>query len=99
MSLILPWFGRMGPWPMLLVVLLGSVGMLFEANENIPRPVADVTDRYSLEDILADQSDRIGPVAGASARDVLQATSATLSGPSSERITPPEHRPDRRIVS
>jgi hypothetical protein len=48
---------------------------------------------------LTDQLDRIGPVAGASFREVLETSSTMLSGPSSEEATPPEHRPDRRILA
>src|SRR5262249_61840718 len=58
---------------------------------------ADVSDQSSLEDIPAEQLNCIGPIAGASARDVLQAT--MLSGTSSEQATPPERRPERSIVS
>ena len=58
-------------------------------------PLAGITDRSSLGDILADHLDRIGPVAGASVREILDTTSTMLSAPSSEQATPPEHRPDR----
>jgi len=98
------WFGWAGPWLAGLVFLacaaLVVMAMIERAKERIGiQATADVTDRYSLDDILADQPDRIGQVAGVSARDVLQATSTMLSGPSSEQATPPERRPDRRIVS
>src|SRR5262249_41398874 len=101
------WFGWIGPWigPLLggLVVLavgaLLIVSMIEQAKERSgAQAAADVTDRFSLDDILADQLDRIGPVAGANVRDVLDTTSTMLSAPSSEQATPPEHGPERRIL-
>jgi hypothetical protein len=98
------WFGRAGPWLAGLIIFacatLFVIGMIERARERMGvQATAEVTDRYSLDDILADQPDRIGQVVGVSAGEVLQATSTMLSGPSSEQATPPEHRPDRRIVS
>src|SRR5262249_14899813 len=37
--------------------------------------------------------------AGINIREALEATSIMLSGPSSEEATPPERRPDRRIIA
>jgi hypothetical protein len=97
-------FGSAGPWLLGLVILVVAavvaIGMIEQAKDRRGlQAAADISDRSSLDDILADQLDRIGPVAGVSARDVLKATSTMLSGPSSEQATPPEHRPDRRIVA
>jgi hypothetical protein len=98
------WFGWLGPWLVGLVALMLAalliVAMIERAKERRgTQAAADVTDRSSLGDILTDQFDRIGPVAGASFREVLETTSTMLSGPSSEEATPPEHRPDRRILA
>jgi hypothetical protein len=98
------WLGSAGPWLLGLIILVVAagvaIGMIEQAKDRRGlQAAADITNRSSLDDILADQLDRIGPVAGVSARDDLKATSTMLSGPSSEQATPPEHRPDRRIVA
>jgi hypothetical protein len=99
------WFGWAGPWlagliMFAFVLLMFRDVFLKNFKETSGLGVtADLTDQYSLNDILADQPDPIGQVAGVSARDVLQATNTMLSGPSSEQATPPERRPDRRIIS
>jgi hypothetical protein len=101
---IIDWFGWFGPWlvglfAFVLAALL-IVAMIERAKERRgTQAAADVTDRSSLGDILTDQLDRTEPVAGANLRDVIETTNAMLSGPSSEQATPPEHRPDRRIVT
>ena len=97
-------FGWLGPWLVGLAALafaaLVIVYMIGRAKERRgTQAAADVTDRSSLCDILTDQLDRTGPIAGANLRDVIETTNAMLSGPSSEQATPPEHRPDRRIVA
>jgi protein-S-isoprenylcysteine O-methyltransferase Ste14 len=97
-------FGWFGPWLVGLGALafaaLVIVSMVGRAQERSgTQAAADVTDRSSLDDILADQLDRTGPIAGANLRDVIETTNTMLSGPSSEQTTPPERRPDRRIVT
>src|SRR5262249_12594532 len=101
---IIDWFGWVGPWLVGLVALVLAalliVAMIELAKERRgAQAAADVTNRSSLADILADQLDRTGPIAGANLRDVIETTNTMLSGPSSEQATPLEHRPDRRIVS
>jgi hypothetical protein len=98
------WFGAVGPWIVGLVAFafaaLLIVGMIERAKERRGiQAAAQVTDVSSLADVLGSQLDAIGPRAGVNVRDVLEATSTILSGPSSEQATPPEHRPDRRIVA
>jgi len=98
------WFGAVGPWIVGLVAFafaaLLIVAMIERAKERRGmQAAAEVTDVSSLADVLGSQLDAIGPLAGVNVRDVLEATSTMLSGPSSEQATPPEHRPDRRIVA
>jgi hypothetical protein len=69
------WLGRAAPWLTGVIALVAAVGAILTTVERTKQrtgmqAAADIADRSSLDDIPADQLDHIGPIAGASVRDV-----------------------------